>query len=194
MIKHCTLSRLFCPASAFQSFKLSAGYPTPVDHWTRSWPMPTRLTSSSVLNPEGRNAWRKGGPTEGRCIWEKHGVWAWDHAKKEGVVLRENYFVNHPLTGKKVGHAFAVWSDFLYVSLLQVDWYTDFYYPFIDKWTQRVQRHSPSKLLFFEPIPNEVQEQSPFWVSTYNFPSFVQIPGQRRTSLRTWSMLLTGTT
>ena len=64
--------------------------------------MPTRRTSSSVLNSAGRNAWRKDGPTEGKCLWEKHNVWSWDLSKKEGVVLRENYFVTHPMTGKKV--------------------------------------------------------------------------------------------
>lgn len=82
---------------------LASGYPTIVGNWTRSFPMPTRLTSTSVLNAAGQNAWRKDGPTEGKCVWEKHGVWGYDVNKKEGVVLRENYFVKHPVTGKKVG-------------------------------------------------------------------------------------------
>lgn len=50
----------------------------------------------------GRKAWRKDGPTNGKCVWEMHGVWGYDVLKKEGVVLRENYFVKHPMTGKKV--------------------------------------------------------------------------------------------
>ena len=50
----------------------------------------------------GRKAWRKDGPTDGKCVWEMHGVWGYDVSKKEGVVLRENYFVKHPMTGKKV--------------------------------------------------------------------------------------------
>lgn len=50
----------------------------------------------------GRKAWRKDGPTDGKCVWEMHGVWGYDVLKKEGVVLRENYFVKHPMTGKKV--------------------------------------------------------------------------------------------
>ena len=29
-------------------------------------------------------------------------MWGYDVLKKEGVVLRENYFVKHPMTGKKV--------------------------------------------------------------------------------------------
>ena len=89
-------------ASAFQSFLLGAGHPTPVPHFTRSFPMPTRATSQVVLNPDGHKVWRPDGPTEGRCIWEMHGVWGWDRMKKEGVVLRENYFVRHPETKKEV--------------------------------------------------------------------------------------------
>jgi hypothetical protein len=81
---------------------LGAGYPTSVPHWTRSFPVPTRLTSHSVLNSTGRKAWREDGPTEGKCLWEMHGVWGWDLNKNQGVVLRENYFVKDPMTGRKV--------------------------------------------------------------------------------------------
>ena len=41
----------------------------------------------------------------------------------------------------------------------QVDWYLDFYFPFVRKWAERVSRYTSSgkhKLLFLEPIPNEV--------------------------------------
>jgi hypothetical protein len=89
-------------ASAFQSFMLGAGRPTSVPHWTRSFPVPTRLTSRSILNGVGCKAWREGGPTEGKCLWEMHSVWGWDVKKNEGVVLRENYFVLDPMTGRKV--------------------------------------------------------------------------------------------
>ena len=82
---------------------LASGYPTEVGYWTRSFPFPTRRTAYNVLNPMGRKAWRKDGPTDGKCVWEMHGVWGYDVSKKEGVVLRENYFVKHPMTGKKVG-------------------------------------------------------------------------------------------
>ncbi|KAG6899896.1 hypothetical protein C0993_005582 [Termitomyces sp. T159_Od127] len=41
-------------ATAFESFQLGAGHPTVVGAWTRSFPMPTRRTSSVVLNPHGR--------------------------------------------------------------------------------------------------------------------------------------------
>jgi hypothetical protein len=90
------------PASAFQSFMLGAGYPTLVPFWSRSFPIPTSLTSHSILNSVGRKAWRHDGPTKGLCLWEKQGVWGWDVNKKEGVVLRENYFSKDPMTGRKV--------------------------------------------------------------------------------------------
>ena len=89
-------------ASAFQSFMLASGYPTSVGYWTRSFPLPTRRTTHNILNPMGRKAWRQDGPTGGKCVWEMHGVWGYDLVRKEGVVLRENYFVKHPMTGKKV--------------------------------------------------------------------------------------------
>lgn len=91
-----------CLATPFQSFMLGAGHATSVGVWTRSFPLPTRLTSHEVLNPNGRKAWHQDGPTNGHCIWEMHGVWGWDRQKDEGIVLRENYFVNHPMTKKKV--------------------------------------------------------------------------------------------
>ena len=89
-------------ATAFESFQLGAGYPTEVAVWTRSFPMPTRKTGRALLNPKGAKVWRTDGPTDGRCIWEMHGVWGWDTAKNEAVVLRENYFINHPQDGHKV--------------------------------------------------------------------------------------------
>jgi hypothetical protein len=89
-------------ASAFQSFVLGAGHPTNVDRWTRSFPIPTRRTGRTLLNPHGRKAWREDGPTGGRDLWEMHGVWEWDGAKEAGVVLVESYFVKDPATGRKV--------------------------------------------------------------------------------------------
>ncbi|KAL1721732.1 glycoside hydrolase family 5 protein [Schizophyllum commune] len=123
--------------TAFQSFQLGAGRPTEVAHWTRSFPFPTRKTGSAVLNVDKRKVWREDGPTGGHCLWEMHGVWGWDVKKDSAVVLRENYFSKHPLTGKPV------------------DWYTDFYYPFLQRWASRVHAAAPNKFLFVEPIPNE---------------------------------------
>jgi hypothetical protein len=47
----------------------------------------------------------------------------------------------------------------------QVDWYTDFYYPFLKRWTARVRGavangRGHEKVFFVEPIPNEVRQWS----------------------------------
>ncbi|KAF8843464.1 glycoside hydrolase family 5 protein [Paxillus ammoniavirescens] len=143
--------------SAFESFMLGSGYPTLVSHWTRSFPLPTRLTSRSMLNPDNHSAWRPDGPTQGKCIWEMQGVWAWDKVKNEGVVLRENYFGKHPVTGRKI------------------DWYTDFYYPFLKRWAERIYSVTPKeKMLFVEPIPNEFCP--PSWTKGNQLPNMVFAP------------------
>ncbi|EIM87043.1 cytoplasmic protein [Stereum hirsutum FP-91666 SS1] len=145
--------------SALQSFLLGSGYPTTVPHYTRSFPLPTRLTSQSVLNSSSRKAWRPDGPTSGKDIWEMHGVWGYDTNKKEGVVLRENYFVKNPETGKKV------------------EWYEDFYYPFLQRWTQRVRgvgRGCEEKMVFLEPIPNEFCPAS--WTPEHQPENMVYAP------------------
>jgi hypothetical protein len=97
-------------ASAFQSFLLGAGHPTEVGHWTRSFPLPTRQTSRATLNTAGVKCWTDHGPTEGKCVWEMHGVWGWDTRKEVGVVLREGYFRKHPMTGREVrtSHLFVL--------------------------------------------------------------------------------------
>ena len=64
--------------------------------------MPTRCTGQELLNPQGRKAWREDGPTDGRDLWEMHGVWEWHSTKHTGTVLSETYFVNDPATGRKV--------------------------------------------------------------------------------------------
>ena len=143
-------------ATAFESFQLGAGHPTEVAVWTRSFPKPTRKTGRVVLNLNKRNVWKEHGPTKGQCLWEMHGVWGWDKNKNEAIVLRESYFGKHPMSGKKVRFS----SDlYLLINLdcMQIDWYTDFYYPFLNKWAERVRSaSSPEKIVFVETIPNEV--------------------------------------
>ncbi|KAF7343271.1 Glycoside hydrolase family 5 protein [Mycena venus] len=143
--------------SPFQSFQLGAGHPTSVSFWSRSFPMPTSKTSAAVLNTGKRKAWRADGPTMGECVWAMHGVWGWDRNKDVGVVLRENYFVKNPGTGKKI------------------DWYTDFYYPFLHKWVNRVRSVSPPhKITFVEAIPNEYCPTS--WTPEQRVPNMVYAP------------------
>jgi hypothetical protein len=90
-------------ASAFESFQLGTGHPTMVGTWTRSFPVPTKLTHYTLLNKKGVKAWTPEGPTQGRCIWEYHDVWRWSNTTDKPVILRENYFRRDPDTGKEVG-------------------------------------------------------------------------------------------
>ncbi|PPQ89778.1 hypothetical protein CVT25_008064 [Psilocybe cyanescens] len=123
---------------AFQSFQLGAGHPTLVPTYTRSFHMPTKLTSYTTLNTAKVKAWRPDGPTQGRCLWEYHDVWRWNEVTDKAVVLRKSYFRQHPDTGAKI------------------DWYTDMYHPLVNKWSERTRKaSSDSKIVFLEPLPNE---------------------------------------
>lgn len=89
-------------ASALQSFALGAGHSVEVPHYVRSWPLPTRVSRRIKRNEENESVWRATGPTQGRCIWEMHGVWDWDEGNRVAVALRENYFKIHPITHRPV--------------------------------------------------------------------------------------------
>jgi DNA polymerase family A len=139
--------------------------------------MPTKHAGQTLLNPQGRKAWRENGPTGGQDLWEMHGVWEWDSTKNSAAVPREDYFVNYPATGRKVALFFPVsggWLGRMALTMAQIDWYTDFYYPFLKKWTERVRRavaneRGHEKLFFVEPVPNEVHRTDifgrKFWFS-----------------------------
>jgi hypothetical protein len=52
-------------ASALAGFTLGAGHPTSVPFYSRSFPMPTKLTHHVTVNEKGRKVWRDDGPTGG---------------------------------------------------------------------------------------------------------------------------------
>ncbi|KAL5636350.1 hypothetical protein ACGC1H_004983 [Rhizoctonia solani] len=124
--------------NALQSFALGAGHAVRIPHYVRSWPWPTRIGKHVLRNEQGGRAWRADGPTQGKCVWEMHGVWGWDIKKREPVPLREHYFERHPDTSAKI------------------EWHEDFFYPFVRRWASRVHELTGnSKMLFLEAIPNE---------------------------------------
>jgi hypothetical protein len=85
-----------------------------------------------------------------------HDVWGWDNSKNEGVVLRENYFVKDPMTGRKVRVCDRIPLIMNAHDHLKIDWYKDFYYPFLKRWTDRSRKAMfKDKMFFVEPIPNE---------------------------------------
>lgn len=84
--------------------------------------------------------------------------------------------------------------------IAQIDWYMDFYYPFLKRWTERVRGAVPNgrgqeKLFFAEPIPNEVQRRS-FALDVLQFTHYrassVRHHGHHNTNPQTWYSRPTG--
>ncbi|KAJ0164317.1 putative glycosyl hydrolase, partial [Colletotrichum tanaceti] len=135
--------------SLTQALALASGYAQEVDYYVKSWPFPTRVSHRTLVDPKGRSAWLAAGPDAakpqnhglGGCVWRAHGVWEWDETKKGPKVLQRNYFeVDHRPGGNRGK---------------PIEWYRDFYGPFLKRFSDRVSRKSPRQLCFFEPIPNE---------------------------------------
>jgi hypothetical protein len=92
-------------------------------------------------------------------------VWGWDNFKNEGIVLRENYFKWDPRLPPGEGK--------------EVDWYKDYYFPFLKKWVERVRGASGGagekrKWVFIEPIPNELCPGT--WTEEEKFDDMVFAP------------------
>lgn len=121
-----------------QSFALGDGIPQEVEVWIKSWPFPTRKHSTRVINEERVSAW-----TSGECTWKKHGVWGVDAKTGKPKVLNMNYFKQHPVTGEKV------------------EFYKDFYLPFVKRYSEGIQSVKSDYLVFVEPLPNEVSKLLP---------------------------------
>jgi len=98
------------------------------------------------MNPKGVTLWttEPASPSgralskEARCIWARHGVWGYDADTKRPIVLKEGYF-----TKDAQGRG--------------VNFYTDFYWPFVKRWEDVVKQRSGGKaMLHVEGVPNEV--------------------------------------
>jgi hypothetical protein len=87
--------------SPVQSWALGDGHPVLVDHYVPKFPVTAKSHSVIFEPPNKRRAWKEGV----RCLWEEHGVWAWDGKRGtvgEPVALRVDYFKKDPRTGKEV--------------------------------------------------------------------------------------------
>lgn len=132
---------------------MGAGHPTrDVPIYVRSFPWPTRVSHSITANPGGSCVWRDDGPTAGKCPFEREGVWKWHEAKKMPVALQEDYFAKDR-NGKRV------------------DFYTDFFYPFVKRWEAMVDRRAKGKarLRLVEAVPNEYAPEWPVDKRPNNF-------------------------
>ncbi|OZJ04839.1 hypothetical protein BZG36_02328 [Bifiguratus adelaidae] len=123
--------------SPLQSIAAGAGIPQEIDIYTRSWPLPTRKTATRILNSEGVKAWLPGH----ECVWQVAGVWRPVQSKATGktTVICDNpkYFSMHPVTEQPM------------------EFYRDFYMPFVDRFAKAIEKVDEDMFVFVEPLPNE---------------------------------------
>lgn len=118
-----------------QSFALGDGIPQKVGVYVKSWPFPTKKSHSRVINASKTSAWLN----KKSCVWKQHGVW--DIKNGKPILLASDYFSKDPKTGKKV------------------DFYQDFYVPFVNKYAAVIQQVKKSWYCFVEPMANEVYDK-----------------------------------
>ncbi|CAG8542007.1 1638_t:CDS:2, partial [Racocetra fulgida] len=136
--------------NALQSFALGAGMPQEIEVWVRSWPFPTRKETTRILNKECKSAW-----INNQCIWQQHGVWGIDTNTSKPKVLVKDYFMKHPKTGEKL------------------EFYKDFYLPFVKKYSEGIQSVKHDYYIFVEPLPNE---PPPKWTPEDHHNNIVYAP------------------
>lgn len=124
-----------------QSFALGDGIPQKVGVYVKSWPFPTKKSHSRIINASKTSAWLPGHS----CIWRQHGVWGLD-GKGKPALLDSAYFAKHPTTGESI------------------DFYRDFYVPFVNRYAKAIQRVKPEWYCFVEPLANEVTRQLPNFI------------------------------
>ncbi|GAA5959872.1 hypothetical protein JCM21900_005989 [Sporobolomyces salmonicolor] len=176
--------------SAVQSWALGTGHPVLIPHYAPSFPV-TAVTHTVLLRPpRGRSAWlsppsssdslpspassiKELRATSSGCIWAEHGVWAFDASKGEigeAVVLKMEYFRTFPqdcviegCVAVEEGEKGEEGRRGKRKKGEKVDWYRDFYYPFIRKFSARIRRNpNPAHwLTLVEPIPNEFAPSCP---------------------------------
>ncbi|WFD00469.1 hypothetical protein MYAM1_003218 [Malassezia yamatoensis] len=131
---------------ALQSMALGDGHPQSIPFYAKSWPFPSRISHTSHITP-AQSVWLDPSQnpfsstrTATGCLWREHGVWAWDESKQKPVVLQADYFSVDP----RAGH-----------HRRPVEFYSDFYAPFVNRLADRMHRICPEAMLLVEPIPNE---------------------------------------
>lgn len=135
--------------SFIQALALGSGYKQDVKFYVKSWPVPTRVSHTATIDPQGKSCWLsssapsgevdKFGVGLGTCLWRAHGVWQWDESKQVPVVLQYDYFEKDHRQGRE-GQ--------------RIEWYRNCFAPFLRRFTDRVSRNT-SGFTFVEPIPNE---------------------------------------
>ncbi|ORY93286.1 glycoside hydrolase superfamily [Syncephalastrum racemosum] len=120
--------------------------PTPL----QSFALGDGIPKSRIINASKTSAWL---PNHS-CIWRQHGVWGLD-AKGKPALLDPAYFAKHPTTGEPV------------------DFYRDFYVPFVNRYAKAIQRVKPEWYCFVEPLANE---SSPVFTEKDHHDNMVYAP------------------
>lgn len=124
--------------SMLQSLALGSGYAQDVPYYVKSWPLPTRVSHHSRVDPKGKAVWSP----SSECVWRSHGVWEWDEKTQKAKALRKDYFTHDPRPD-------------LPTSGTKVEWYRDCYAPLLARFSERMRRKHGGLQVWFEPIPNE---------------------------------------
>ncbi|KAL0098124.1 glycoside hydrolase family 5 protein [Phycomyces blakesleeanus] len=134
-----------------QSFALGSGIPQTVGVYIKSWPFPTKRSHDRVINESKTSAWIDGQS----CVWKEHNVWGVNKSTGEPELLDSAYFSKHPSTGVKV------------------DFYKDFYMPFVNSYAKAIQSVKSDWYCFVEPLANE---KSPVLTETDHHHNMVFAP------------------
>lgn len=157
--------------SPLQGMALGDGHAIDIPFYTKSWPFPSRVSHITRVDPRGK-AWLSADDprypttrTTSGCIWAEHGVWGWDEARNQPVVLQSDYFHVDPRPGQ---------------GRRRVEWYRDFYAPFVKRFSDRCNA-AGNNLFLVEPIPNEFM---PPWSDrpvrqNYAVPTTIDTPRPR---------------
>lgn len=112
----------------YQGMLLAAGYPQEVSVKSQ---IPFAPARKKLINDEGISIWQPGVIP----IWQQHGVWGLDETERP-VLHRPDYFSAQ--NGKPV------------------NFYSDHFLPFVEKFTQGIRAHKPEAIIFVSPPPGEL--------------------------------------
>lgn len=115
--------------TAFQAMAAGAGFPQKVDVYDLGLTGFVK-TGKKTLNPGREKAWLNGR----KDIWEQHKVWGLDN-NGTPVILQPQYF------SKVNGHP--------------VNFYRDYFKPFLNRFIQEIQPVAPKSIFFVEGVPGE---------------------------------------
>lgn len=127
--------------SLLQAVALGDGHKQSVPYYVRSWPWPTRVSHYSEVDPKGKSVWAG----QSGCLWQRHGAWRWVKDTQKPVVVREDFFSHDPRPNDVAGSS----------SGRKIEWYRDFYTPFVTRFAERMRKNNTQRQVWWEPIPNE---------------------------------------